>query len=152
MRTKAIVTELVSAEVAVVSVERRAACDGCHKNADGSGCSICTLLGGKNSTKAKARNRVGAAVGDTVEVESRSSRILGYAALVFLLPLLLAFAGYLLGAYVFSLGDWAISMAFVALVVSFVPILLYSKLVISKRLDVEIVAVCDPSRDNVPTP
>jgi len=141
MKTKAIVLEIVDREVAVVSVERRAACDGCHKNADGSGCSICTLLGGQHVTKARARNRVGAAQGDTVEVESRASRILGYAAMIFMLPLLMALIGYLLGYYAFSMGEWAISMAFVALVLSFVPIWLYSRLVVSKRLDIEIVAI-----------
>lgn len=141
MRTKAIVTALQENGVATVSVERRAACDGCHKNADGSTCSICTLLGGKNRTETKAKNTVGAAVGDVVEVESRSARMLGYAALVFLVPLLAAFAGYLLGYFAFSLGDYAVLVGIGALVLSFLPIWLYSKLVISKRLDVEIVAI-----------
>ena len=141
MRTKAIVTAVQEDGVATVSVERRAACDGCHKNADGSGCSICTLLGGNHCTEAKAKNTLGAAVGDIVEIESRSARMLGYAALVFLVPLLVAFAGYLLGFYVFSLGDLAVLCGIGALVVSFLPIWLYSKLIVSKRLDVEIVSI-----------
>ena len=142
MKAKAIVTEIVSARVAVVSVERRAACDGCHKNTDGSGCTVCTLAGGNRTAKARARNDVGAAVGDVVEVESRTARVMFYAALVFLLPVLLAAAGYLLGFYVFLLGELSIIPAVVGLVLAFLPVWLYSKLVISKRLDMEIVSVC----------
>ena len=37
MQTKAVVTEIVNDTVAVVLVARRAACDGCHKNAEGKG-------------------------------------------------------------------------------------------------------------------
>ena len=88
MRTKATVVEIINETVAVVSVERRSACDGCHKAEGDKGCSICTLLGGKHETRARARNTAGAMEGDTVALESRTSRILGYAALVFLLPVI----------------------------------------------------------------
>lgn len=147
MKTKAIVTEILEGDVAEISVERRAACDGCHKSADGSGCSICTLAGGNRVTKAKARNTVGAAVGDVVEVESRTGRVLFYASLVFLLPVLLAAAGYLLGVYVFLLGELAILPAVAGLVIAFLPVWFYSKLVISKRLDMEIVSVCSAKEE-----
>ncbi|MBQ8357248.1 MAG: SoxR reducing system RseC family protein [Clostridia bacterium] len=141
MKTRAIVTEIIDQNIAVVSVERRAACDGCHKAADGKGCSICTLLGGKNETRARALNRIGAAVGDTVELESRSGRILGYAALVFLLPVVLAMAGYALGSAL-HLGDVApLLIALGAFVLSLGLIALYSKAVVSRRLDIEIVEV-----------
>lgn len=144
MRTKATVVEIVDEQIAVVSVERRSACDGCHKAQGDKGCSICTLLGGKHQTRARARNSVGAAAGDVVALESRTSRILGYAALVFLLPIILGLVGYLVGFYALSMGDWAIALAFLGIVVSFLPIWLYSKLVVSRRLDVEIVEILQP--------
>ncbi|MBO5327295.1 MAG: SoxR reducing system RseC family protein [Clostridia bacterium] len=143
MKTKATVVEIISPDIAVVSVERRAACDGCHKAADGKGCSVCTLLGSKGETRARARNTVGAAPGDTVEVESRTKRIMGYAALVFLLPVALAIAAYLIGAKL-SLGEGAsLLLALAGLLLSFLLIFFYSKLVVSRRLDIEIVAITE---------
>ncbi|MBO5355538.1 MAG: SoxR reducing system RseC family protein [Clostridia bacterium] len=141
MKTKATVVEIIDQNVAVVSVERRAACDGCHKAVDGKGCSVCTLLGSKGETRALAKNTVGAALGDTVEVESRTRRIIGYAALVFLLPVALAIVGYLLGSKL-SLGEGvSLLLALGGLLISFLLIFLYSKLVVSRRLDIEIVAI-----------
>lgn len=141
MRTKATVVETINETVAVVSVERRSACDGCHKAEGDKGCSICTLLGGKNEARARARNTAGAAKGDVVALESRTSRILGYAALVFLLPVILGLAGYLIGFYALSMGEWAIALAFGGIVISFLPIWIYSKTVVARRLDVEIVEI-----------
>ena len=141
MRVKGTVVEIVSEEIAVVSVERRAACDGCHKAAEDKGCSVCSLLGGNRESRSRALNRVGAMQGDTVALESRTSRILGYAALVFMLPVVLGLIGYLIGFYALHLGEWAIALTFGGIVVSFLPIWLYSKLVVAHRLDVEIVEV-----------
>ena len=141
MKTKATVVEIIDPEIAVVSVERRAACDGCHKAADGKGCSVCTLLGGNGETRARAKNTAGAALGDTVEVESRTRRIVGYAALVFLLPVVLAIVGYLVGT-VLSLGEGkALLLALGGLLLSFLLIFFYSKLVVARRVDIEIVSI-----------
>ena len=141
MKTKATVVEIIDPEIAVVSVERRAACDGCHKAADGKGCSVCTLLGSKGETRARAKNTVGAALGDAVEVESRTCRIIGYAALVFLLPVVLAIVGYLIGAKL-SLGEGAaLLLALGGLLLAFLLIFFYSKLVVSRRVDIEIISI-----------
>ena len=141
MRVKGTVVEIVNGEIAVVSVERRAACDGCHKATEDKGCSVCSLLGGNRESRSRARNRVGAMKGDIVALESRTSRILGYAALVFMLPVILGLIGYLIGFYALRLGEWAVALTFGGIVVSFLPIWLYSKLVVAHRLDVEIVEV-----------
>ena len=81
--------------VATVEVRRTSACEGCHKRADG-GCSVCTLMGGENSrvTRTTARNPLGAKVGDRVRIESPASRVLLWAAAVFLLPLAMSAAGF----------------------------------------------------------
>ena len=141
MKTKATVAQIIDENIAIVSVERRAACDGCHKAADGKGCSVCTLLGSKGEARARAKNTVGAAIGDTVEVESRTKRIMGYAALVFLLPVALAIVAYLIGTKL-SLGEGAsLLLALAGLLLSFLLIFFYSKLVVSRRVDIEIVAI-----------
>ena len=148
MKTKATVVEIISPDIAVVSVERRAACDGCHKAADGKGCSVCTLLGSKGEARARAKNTVGAAIGDTVEVESRTKRIMGYAALVFLLPVALAIVAYLIGTKL-SLGEGAsLLLALAGLLLSFLLIFFYSKLVVSRRVDIEIVAIAQKAEQH----
>ena len=84
----------IDGKYAVVATERRAACEGCHKRSEDGTCSVCTLLGGESRLDTRALNSAGAAVGDTVALESSSGRMLGYAALVFILPCLLAIAAY----------------------------------------------------------
>ena len=141
MRTLATVVEIKTEDTAIVSVARHAACDGCHKNADGHGCSVCTLLGGKTEARATALNTVGAAVGDTVEIASRTGRILAYGALVFLAPVLLALLGYFLGKHFLGIEGAALGMAGGAFLLAFLGIWLFSRCVIAHRLDVEIVQV-----------
>jgi positive regulator of sigma E activity len=63
------------------------------------------------------------------------------AALVFMLPVILGLIGYLIGFYALHLGEWAVALTFGGIVISFLPIWLYSKLVVARRLDVEIVEV-----------
>jgi positive regulator of sigma E activity len=141
MKTLATVVEIENDNIATVSVARHAACDGCHKNADGTGCSVCTLLGGNREARVRARNTAGAAVGDTVEVESRTGRMLLYAALVFLLPVVLCLAGYFVGFAISSSEGVALGVAAAAFVLTLFAIRLFSRLVIAQRLDVEILRV-----------
>lgn len=141
MKTLATVVEIENENTAIVSVARHAACDGCHKNAEGKGCSVCTLLGGNREARARALNAVGASVGDTVEVESRTGRMLAYAALVFLLPVLLALGGYFVGKHCTASEGAALAIAGGCFVLAFFAIWLFSRFVITRRLDVEIVCV-----------
>lgn len=72
----------------VMEVKRAAGCSGCA-----GGCASCSS-GAGNTITIKAGNSIGARVGDIVEVESKSGLLLGYAALIFLLPLTSGFLGY----------------------------------------------------------
>lgn len=75
---------------AVVGIERKSACSGdCHQ-CQGCGAAAQTVT-------AVARNPIGAVVGDVVTVKSSSTAVLTAAALVYLAPLVLFFAGYGLG-------------------------------------------------------
>ena len=76
---------------AVVRVSRKTICEGCH-NTDSS-CSACFAFGDKNA-ECRAVNLCGAKVGDTVTVRTESSRIIGYAALVFIAPIVIALIAY----------------------------------------------------------
>lgn len=64
-----------------------------------SACGDCASCGGCNagSVLVKVKNSLSAKVGDTVLIETPSKTVVAVAALVYLLPLLLFFAGYAIG-------------------------------------------------------
>ena len=140
MVTKATVIQ-TEGRIAIVETKRLSACDGCHKQLEGESCSVCSLMGGNTTLTSRADNSIGARVGDVVEIESDSGRILGYAALVFLAPVVLALLLYF-AASPFLGGTVALGVAFAGLVLAFGGIGLFSKLVIAKRCDVRIVSIC----------
>lgn len=112
MKTVATVVA-VKGRLATVETVRLSACEGCHKKADGGECSVCSLLGGEQKMRAEALNPCHAGVGDTVSVESETGKLLRYAALLFLLPIALCFAGYGLSSLA-SLGEAASAAAGIA--------------------------------------
>ncbi len=126
MKTTGKVVEL-QGDDAVVETARISACDGCHKRQDGQDCSVCSLLNGNRTMRTKARNPVGAQVGDLVSIESESTRILGYAALVFLLPLALAAAGWFLTGIWTDNSLWKALGALAGVALTFVGLRLFSK-------------------------
>ena len=116
MQQKAIVKELTPHGDAVIAVERRSACSGdcdsCH------GCAhqteVLTVI---------ARNDIGAQPGDTVQVESETGRVLRLALLLYIMPMVLMFAGYLLP---FAHGNWKVLAAFAGLGVGIGICVIYS--------------------------
>ena len=142
MNTFAYVKE-VKGKYAIVETERKSACDGCHKSENGEGCAMCRIFGGSAKVSAKARNTVGAAVGDKVEIASSSARMLLYAAAVFILPIVLAIAAYFV-ANSFGQSEGICGIAALgAFVATFSVVAVISKLVLSKRCDIEIVKILD---------
>ena len=78
---------------AMVQVRRASACDGCHRQAEG--CGVCSLLSAGNRRHVvKVSNPVQAQAGDVVELEAAGSRILFYAFMLFVLPILLSLLAY----------------------------------------------------------
>lgn len=96
---QAVVTELYDDGYALVAVQRGTACGGACESCGGT-CSY------RSTLSVKAVNSVSAAVGDSVTIESRSSQVIGKAALVYLVPLIAFFAGYFL-ASAFSVPEAA---------------------------------------------
>lgn len=85
---------------------RESACSGdCHK------CSGCGAA--KEAIVLEARNPIGAAVGDRVTVESATGPVLKAAAVLYMLPLVLFFLGYLAGAVLLERGTLMGCLAFV---------------------------------------
>lgn len=82
---------------ALVVYVRESACSGdCHK------CSGCGAA--KETILLKAQNPIGARRGDLVKLESETGPVLKAAAVLYLLPMVLFFAGYALGAWLWELG------------------------------------------------
>lgn len=90
MTQNGVVTKLLDKGRAEVSVERGTACGG-HCD----GCETCVYA---TRLLIHAENAVYAAPGDRVILESESRSIMGAALLVYMLPVILFFAGYAVGA------------------------------------------------------
>ena len=86
---------------------RESACSGdCHK------CSGCGAA--KEAILLEARNPIGAKPGDLVRVESATGPVLKAALVMYMLPMVLFFAGYAVGAAAFGRGALVGCLAFVA--------------------------------------
>lgn len=97
------VRRLLPDSMAEVICVRESACSGdCHK------CSGCGAA--KQTMLLTVQNPIGAQPGDLVVVTSESKSVLQAAAVLYLLPLFLFLAGYLLGESLWQLG-WVAAIA-----------------------------------------
>ena len=91
---------------AQVAVLRQSACSGdCHQ------CAGCGAV--EQILMVDAYNAIGAKQGDLVTVRASSGSVLAAAAIVYMLPLVLFFSGYLLGQILWQRGGLVGSGAFV---------------------------------------
>ena len=136
MRTQATVVACDGAYI-LAACDRQSACQGCHKLENEGDCSICSLMSrGSAAMQTRAYNSIGASVGDVVILESKDSRMLSYAFLVFLLPILLFFGAYWALGRVFATDAYRALGAIVVFVISFLGIRCYSERCIKQRVDV----------------
>lgn len=147
METRARVVEVGADGIAIVESRRKSACDGCHKNTNGEGCAVCSLMGSDPVMRTRAENAVGAKVGDTVLISSNTSRVLRYAAMVFLLPLLCGAVGYLSAAALTEHPAIGAGAALGGFALAFLGLRIYSARVIAHRCDVVITAVLPDASD-----
>lgn len=140
MRTEATVIA-VEERTATIRINRKSACDGCHKATDGKGCSVCGLLGADNEFTSKAKNEIGAQIGDRVVVETESSRVLFYAVLVFLLPLIVALSCWAISTIFTKQMHWQFLSAVVGFVGTFIGVWCYSERLKKNKYDIVIVSV-----------
>lgn len=139
MRQRAVVLE-TKGNLAVIEVSRASMCDGCEKNGGCSGhCDISGIISGSGKMTARAENRIGAAVGDKVEVETESSRVLGYAALVFLLPIVVCAAFYAVANIITQNGGISVLSAVIGFVLTFLGIAVFDRKIAKKKPDIVIV-------------
>lgn len=110
MKKKGIV---VSAEGnnAHIRIQRESACGGI--------CASCASSCAKE-TVVTAFNKAGASVGDYVELEMESSRVIGAAVLVYVIPLLMLVLGYFIVYSVSNSESWGICAGFILMAASYV--------------------------------
>ena len=139
MRQRARVLE-VKGKTATVSVSRASMCEGCVKSGGcGGHCDLTGLVAMDRSMKAEAQNPIGAKPGELVEVETDSRRVIGYAALVFLLPVIVCGLCYMAGSRLFGGEKAGVIAAAVGFVLTFALIALIDRTLRRRTPDIRIV-------------
>ena len=104
MQQRVRVEKILDDGTAQVVLNRQSACSGdCHK------CAGCGAVG--QTLNVIARNPIGAAPGDEVFIQSDTAPVMKGALVLYILPLVLFFVGYALGA-IWNLGAWFGGLAF----------------------------------------
>ncbi len=137
----------VSGEYAEIRVERSSMCDNCSAKGEKCACSHAALLGADKGMTAQAKCLVKVSVGDTVEIETSDSKVLGYAAFVFILPLI-AFAVFFAAASaIFGKEILSFAAGSVGFVMSFIAVAIFER---SRRdsCDINIIAVVKHKDEN----
>ncbi len=84
----------LSDTLAEIEVSRKAMCDGCHKMQCNGKCAMSGIMSSGNKMTAYAVNEADAKIGDTVEISTSDKDVLGAAAIVFVLPLVIGLLCY----------------------------------------------------------
>lgn len=144
MKQKAVVKSIFG-DCAMVEVARNSMCDGCaNRSCESHTCAAGAMFGSAKTMTVRAQNPMGAAVGDTVWVETADSRVLKNAALVFLMPILVCIILYAVTAALFSI-DWiAYAAAGVGFVGAFCALGLLEKKKKKEEPDIVITEVLSP--------
>ncbi|HIS97410.1 MAG TPA: SoxR reducing system RseC family protein [Candidatus Scatomorpha pullistercoris] len=120
MTQYAIIKKLTGPEKAEVEVLRGTAC--------GDDCGSCEVCHYASKIRVEARNAIGASVGDRVEIETATSRVLGAAVLVYVVPFVLFFIGYAIAALLLDMAELqAMLMSFAFFAVGFVVVAIVGK-------------------------
>ena len=120
MTQDAVVTRLLPNNMAEVAVARTTACGG--------SCGSCESCIFQGEIKTLARNRIGAKPGQRVVIESRSSKIFGAAALVYIMPIALFILGYALASLVGAAEGVCVAVSFAALLLSALILILSQRM------------------------
>lgn len=121
MTEKGVVAKVVGSE-ATVRFDRRSACDKCH---------MCAVTKDGMKVEVVVDNKLGASVGDIVEVEMGEKYVLTAATIVYVIPLVLIGIGIGIGTLLNELAEALFALG--GLVVGFVIAILLDKLVIRKK-------------------
>lgn len=110
MTNDAVVTKLTEHDTAEVAVTRLTACGGNCGN-----CEACVF---DSEVRAIADNPLGAKPGQRVVIESRSAKVFGVVLTVYILPIVLFLAGYLIAFALGASEGLCIAVSFASLALS----------------------------------
>lgn len=119
MTQYAIIKKLTGPDRAEVEVLRGTAC--------GDDCGSCEVCHYASKIRVEARNNIGAQVGDRVEIETQTSRVLSAAVLVYVVPFILFFIGYAIAAALDMSEGYSMLMSFGFFAVGFVIVALVGR-------------------------
>lgn len=131
MTQDATVTKLLPGGMAQVAVTRSTACGG--------NCGHCESCVFQSELQALAKNSIDARPGQRVVIESRTNLVLGAAALVYVLPLVLFLAAYAAAALLGAGEGLCIAMSFLGLALGGVVTVLSQRRKKEQKIDFEIV-------------
>ena len=126
MTAEGTVVKIIDETHALVKTVRKSACAECHKQSEG-GCRVCDVFLGSDTIETQAINKIGAKEGDSVIVESLTSYVISAAAVVFMLPVLLAILLYCVFAFAIGSSYWAPIAALAGFAVGIAAAIVYGK-------------------------
>lgn len=109
---EATVIEIRDEKHALVRTVRKSACSECH-NQNSKACTACDICFSPDTLDAVAENSVGAKKGDRVIIEASSKDVISLAALVFIVPVITAVIGYIIGYLCGAGEDISVLSAFI---------------------------------------
>jgi len=132
MTQDAIVTKAFENGLAEVLVERGTACGDCAS------CEVCRYA---NEIRTYAKNTIGAKIGERVIIKTKSSDIIGAAFILYIIPLIVMIASYLISAQTGAPESRSIGVCFAAFGVCVAIVTLYQrKQAKKKQIEFEIVS------------
>ena len=119
------IAEVVKADknVATIKIERKSDCYACN---------ACSFKNNANYVKLRAINTIGAKKGDSVVVEMESNNRLTASFLVYILPLIFAAIGLLIGSF-FDSEIWMFIICLTMLIVGYIIISIIDKRLTNKK-------------------
>ena len=125
MTQNAVVTKVYENGKAEVAVVRTTACGGNCGN-----CESCIF---QNELKTVARNLIGAKPGQRVVIESQSSKVYGAIILVYIVPIILALAGYFTAYAAGAAEGICVLATFIGILIGAVVLVLSQKMSRNKK-------------------
>lgn len=139
MRQFALLNRIVSANEAEVQVLRGTSC--------GDSCGNCQLCKTNNKINIIVKNELGAVPGNKVELESKTSEILGIAMFVYITPLVAMLAAFFIASAFTNVELIKIAAGFAALILAGIVIVFYGKRKSKNPVSYRIVRIIETEDD-----
>ncbi len=132
--------------VATVVWQRSSSCEACHSCKNSNTCHVHLVFGNQSeSVQIKARNKVGAKVGDSVMLETSTTKTLFISVFVFIMPVIISLISYFVSDKYFDASISPGIALVVSFIVSFVLLVKLMNVYVKRNLSVNIVKIVEES-------